>query len=90
MIDPSEVAGMFAEAHATLEEAALHNYDFTAAFWAALDHLEGATADQAVMVAAVLAGWSATFLNPTAPWVGLSDWLENASSVASTSWAQRQ
>ena len=31
-----------------LEEAPLHNYDLTAAFWAAMAHLEGATADEVV------------------------------------------
>lgn len=86
MIDPSEVGGMYADALAAIEEASLHAYSSDAAVWAAMAHLDGASQDEATFIAAVLASWIATHLNPTVRPVDLPDWLEKAAEIAARRW----
>jgi hypothetical protein len=85
VIDPSDVRGMYGDALAAIEEANAYGFDSSAAFWAAMDHLDGASQDQAVFIASVLASWIATFLNPTHK-TDLPEWIREAAGVAARNW----
>ena len=73
--------GLIGDVVATLEEAALHAYSTSAAVDAALSHLDGATVDQAKLIAAVLAAWLATDLDPSVKTTDLTWWLRLASNT---------
>jgi hypothetical protein len=66
---------------AAVEEARAHGYSVTSAVAAALDHLETATRTEAIVVAAILAGWIATDLNPTTSLTNLEDWVVNVTAM---------
>jgi hypothetical protein len=86
MITASQVSGLYGDALAAIEEAVAHGYDTSAATWAAMDHLEGASREEAVFIASVLASWIATFLNPTVMPVDLPKWIESMAEVSARSW----
>ncbi|PRY24054.1 hypothetical protein [Pseudosporangium ferrugineum] len=61
----THTSGLVGDALAAVEEARLHGYSEGAALAAAVDHLEDATRDQAVIIAGVLATWLALQMRPT-------------------------
>lgn len=73
--------GLFGDALAAVEEARLHGYSPMAAMWAAIDHLELADRDEAIMIAGLLASWIACDLNPTVRVTDLADWLGQATEI---------
>lgn len=75
-----DVRGLYGDALAAVEEARMHGYSQSAAVLAALDHLEGASRDEAVVIASVLAGWIASDLNPSSV-KDLGGWVEAATAV---------
>lgn len=77
----SDINGLFGDALAAVEEAQAHNYDPGAAMWAAFDHLELASRDEAIMIAGLLASWIACDLNPTVRVTDLADWLGQAMAL---------
>ncbi len=77
--------GFLGDAMATLEEAQAHNYAEQAAFLAAVDHLELADRNEAVMIAGLLAMWLATEMRPTLP-LDLTQWVQ----VSTRYFADRQ
>ncbi len=73
--------GLYADALAAVEEARLHGYDPSAAMYAAIDHLEMADRDEAIMIAGLLASWIVWDLNPTVRAMDLGDWLDQATAI---------
>lgn len=72
------VLGVLGDALATLEEAQLYGFSTEAALNAALDHLELADRDEAVLIAGLLAAWIVVDLRPGG--FGLGDFLEHATA----------
>jgi hypothetical protein len=75
--------GILGDAVAAVEEARSNGYSTGAALQAALAHLEGATAAEAISIAAVLAAWIAVDLNPTVKIMDLGWWLGIAADTVS-------
>jgi hypothetical protein len=80
-VNVADANGLFGDALAAIEEAQLHNYSANAALWAAVDHLELADRDEAILIAGLLASWIVTHQDPSTRVTDLSGWLGQVTSI---------